>query len=98
MTTIAHGWTVKRTYPRDCPTVRYQRVRVRPIEHWTAEDIRALRRTLNVTQAQMAEMLGVNRVSLVRWEEGKSEIERTSILRLLSLLRERPELFFWEAR
>lgn len=95
MSAVAVGWFRTPASMRDRG---YQRVKVRPIEHWTAEDIRSLRARLNVSQTQMAEMLGVHRVSLTRWENGAEEVERTSILRLLSLLRERPELFFWEAR
>lgn len=98
MTAVVPGWTTKRTYRRDYAPPPLRQVKVLPIDHWTVADIRALRRKLGVSQTVMAQMLGVHRISLCRWENGTSAVEMTSILRLLSLLDKAPELFFLEPR
>lgn len=98
MTGAAHGWTAKRTYARDYTTPPFRRVKVLPIESWDGPRIYRLRQRLGVSQTVMAAMLGVNRVSLTRWENGAARIEKASVLRLLSLLDKAPELFFLEPR
>ena len=37
------------------------------------EEIKGLREKLNLTQAEFAERIHVNRVTLARWERGKNE-------------------------
>lgn len=95
MTPIAPGWLTTRASEGRSP---YRPVKVLAIRRWTARDIRVLRLKLGVSQTTMAAMLGVNRVSLTKWENGSDLIERESIHRLLSLLETAPELFFREPR
>ncbi|MGE0541245.1 MAG: helix-turn-helix domain-containing protein [Dehalococcoidia bacterium] len=95
MTAIAEGWVTPRRFVHHSA---YRPVKVRPIEPWTSRDIYRLRMRLGVSQATMAEMLGVSRVSLTRWEHGTETIGRASVRRLLSLLDAAPELFMREPR
>ena len=39
-------------------------------------ELRKIRKGLNLTQSQLAKELGVNRVTVTRWETGKSNISR----------------------
>jgi DNA-binding transcriptional regulator YiaG len=51
----------------------------------TPRDVRRLRDTLRLTQAQLAEKLGTTRQQVTRWENGKHAPGRMSILLLKSL-------------
>lgn len=44
--------------------------------------LRATRRSLRLTQQQLAEALGVPQSTIWRWETGKHEIQQPQILRL----------------
>ena len=39
-------------------------------ERWTGDDVRALRESLGVTQAEFARMLGVRQQTVSEWETG----------------------------
>lgn len=57
-------------------------------EPWTAERIAGLRAELGLTQAEMAEELGVRQQTVSEWETGRYEPRGASV-RMLSHLAER---------
>lgn len=50
-----------------------------------AENIRALRKTLRLTQAQFAEVLGVSYVTVNRWENGHIKPSHLAIEKLRNI-------------
>ncbi len=54
----------------------------------TGDEVRRLRQRLGLTQAQLAERIGVHQNSLARWERGELGI-RESAARLMRILAER---------
>lgn len=52
----------------------------------TAADIETFRKTLNLSQAELADRLGVSQASVSQWERGKKRPRRTVLLLLESLL------------
>jgi len=57
----------------------------------SAEEIKAIRENLGLTQAQMAELLGVGEKTYTRWESGKS-IQNKSSDNLIRMAQQCPEL------
>ncbi len=55
---------------------------------WDAQRVRALRRHLGLSQAQMAQDLGVRQQTVSEWETGRHR-PRGAAARLLSLVAER---------
>jgi len=51
----------------------------------TAADIETFRKTLNLSQAELADRLGVSQASVSQWESGKKRPRRTVLLLLESL-------------
>jgi DNA-binding transcriptional regulator YiaG len=60
---------------------------------WGKEDVRALRRHLNLTQAQLAEELGTRQQTISEWENGMYRPRGTSAT-LLSIIAERSGLTY----
>ncbi len=56
-----------------------------------AEDIKALRRELHMTQAEFAALMNVSKPTVERWEMGRSRISGSAVP-LVVLLLQRPEL------
>lgn len=58
-------------------------------------NVRRLRGELGITQEELAKRLGVTRMTVIRWEQGKGEISWENIKRIMSLfeLRTPDELF-----
>jgi DNA-binding transcriptional regulator YiaG len=52
----------------------------------TAADIETFRKTLNLSQAELADKLGVSQASVSQWESGKKRPRRTVLL-MLEMLR-----------
>jgi DNA-binding transcriptional regulator YiaG len=52
---------------------------------WNAERVRALRKRLGLSQAEMARWLGVRQATVSEWETGRYE-PRSTRLRMLELL------------
>lgn len=50
-------------------------------------NIRRLRGELGITQGELAKRLGVSRMTIIRWEQGKGEISWANIKRLMSLFK-----------
>ena len=53
----------------------------------TANQVRALRKRLKLTQAALATRLGVTTKAVAHWEQGRRRIQRTTILLLTELTR-----------
>ena len=58
-------------------------------EEWTAEKIAALRAELGLTQAEMAEELGVRQQTVSEWETGRYEPRGASVRMLRHLAESR---------
>jgi DNA-binding transcriptional regulator YiaG len=54
----------------------------------TREEVKAVRHKLKLTQAAFAEKVGVERVTVARWESGLSPVNRTAAI-LIHLLAQR---------
>lgn len=50
-------------------------------------NVRRLRGELGITQSELAKRLGVTRMTVIRWEQGKGEISWTNIKSLMSLFK-----------
>ena len=68
--------------------------RVRPTPEWDADMLRALRSVLGITQRELADAIGVARTSITLWEADERPIGPKSSHVLLTVLSDRPELFF----
>jgi DNA-binding transcriptional regulator YiaG len=70
--------------------LRYGRRGRRPAREWTAESIAALRARLGLSQAAMADELGVRQQTVSEWETGRYE-PRGASARVLSMLADATE-------
>ena len=50
-------------------------------------NVRRLRGELGITQGELAKRLGITRMTVIRWEQGKGEISWANIKRLMSLFK-----------
>lgn len=50
-------------------------------------NIRRLRGELGIAQGELAKRLGVSRMTIIRWEQGKNEISWENIKKLMSLFK-----------
>lgn len=66
-------------------------IHVRTIPDFEAEEIRRLRMSLRLTQANFAQIIGVSQKTIESWECGRYIPNPTS-RRMLSLLKSDPEL------
>lgn len=57
----------------------------------TAQQIKKIRKSLGLTQVQMAKVLGISQREITRYEKGDNGISRVAA-RLLNLLHVKPEL------
>lgn len=55
---------------------------------WTPNEIIRFRTENLITQEQLAEMLGVSRVTIWRWEQGRVKLRRSSMMALDRIARE----------
>ena len=56
-----------------------------------AKEVRAIRESRGLTQKEMAELVGVDTVTVNRWENGKSSPMRLAVKVLQGLVRRDPE-------
>lgn len=58
-------------------------------------NIRRLRGELGIAQGELAKRLGVSRMTIIRWEQGKNEISWENIKKLMSLFKlQTPDALF----
>ncbi len=50
-----------------------------------AEEIKAIRNQLGLTQKQMADKLGVTHISVYKWEKGRARPHKTFVNKILEL-------------
>lgn len=65
---------------------------VKPIPHFKPREIQHIRKTMGATQAQFANLLGVNTNSITTWEAGIRPPSKTA-RRLIQLLESDPHLY-----
>ena len=66
-------------------------VTARPVKVWTAEGIRALRKSLYLAQSVFAEVLGVSKATVIAWENGNNS-PGCPASRLLELIEAYPDV------
>ncbi|WP_297445616.1 helix-turn-helix domain-containing protein [Desulfurobacterium sp.] len=66
------------------------------MEKFDPSKLRKLRKKKNLTQEELAEILGVHPVSYARWESGLREPKAEYVIRLAKILGTSPEYFFKE--
>ena len=77
------------------PMGKYDVGAKRPIEHWDGEAIEALRRHMEMTQAEFAERLGVRQQTVSEWETG-AYLPKRSTSKHLSLVAEQVDFGYGE--
>ncbi len=79
--------------------VRSRKLSIKPIPKYTSEDIKEIRKKVELTQLLFAQMLDVSKKTVEAWEAG-SNVPNGSAMRLLQLLEDKPQVvkeeFFME--
>ena len=70
---------------------RKTKIAVTPVEYFSCEDIKEIRKRVGLTQAIFASSLGVSKKTVEAWERGRNTPEGSS-RRLLQLIRDNPEV------
>jgi len=78
--------------------VTLESMRDTTIENFKPKRLAELRRKKGLTQEDLAELLGVTRVTVARWETGKLVPSTSSILKLSKVLGVSPSYFFDEEK
>lgn len=73
-------------------TLRTRSLAAKPLRPLCATEVVAIRAKLNVSQAVFASLLNVSKVTAISWEKGRRKPSGAA-LRLLDLVRRRPEIF-----
>ena len=71
--------------------VRTHKITIKPVPTYTAQDVKAIRKKVNMTQTLFAQMLGVSKKTIEAWEAG-TNIPNGSAMRLLQIFSENPAL------
>ena len=71
--------------------VRTRKVSIKPIPKFTSEDIKEIRKKVELTQLLFAQMLGVSKKTVEAWEAG-TNVPNGSAMRLLQLLEDQPQV------
>lgn len=66
-------------------TVRTRTVKITPLPHYTAQEIRKIRISLKLSQVAFANILGVSKKTVEAWEHGRNTPQGSS-LRMLEML------------
>ena len=80
-------------YPRKSAvlTKRNKCIRIEELEHFSADEIRALRLRLHLSAGLFSEILGVSEKTIEAWESGHNEPSGPA-LRLMNMLRRYPDI------
>ena len=70
---------------------RKTKIAVKPVESFSCEDIKQIRKRVGLSQAIFASSLGVSKKTVEAWERGINSPEGPS-RRLLQLIRDNPEV------
>lgn len=70
---------------------RKTKIAVKPVESFSSEDIKQIRKRVGLSQAIFASSLGVSKKTVEAWERGINSPEGPS-RRLLQLIRDNPEV------
>ncbi|MFA7671856.1 MAG: helix-turn-helix domain-containing protein [Sphaerochaetaceae bacterium] len=70
---------------------RKMKITVKPVESFSGEDIKQIRKQVGLSQVVFASSLGVSKKTVEAWERGKNTPEGPS-RRLLQLIRDNPEV------
>ena len=67
------------------------KITVKPVESFSGEDIKQIRKQVGLSQVVFASSLGVSKKTVEAWERGRNTPEGSS-RRLLQLIRDNPEV------
>ncbi|MGE4585605.1 MAG: helix-turn-helix domain-containing protein [Sphaerochaeta sp.] len=70
---------------------RKTKIAVRPVESFSSEDIKQIRKQVGLSQVLFASSLGVSKKTVEAWERGRNTPEGPS-RRLLQLIRDNPRM------
>lgn len=71
--------------------VRTRKIMIKPVPAFTAQDVKEIRKKVDMTQTVFAQMLGVSKKTIEAWEAG-TNVPNGSAMRLLQLFSENPSL------
>ena len=70
---------------------RKTKIAVKPVESFSSEDIKQIRKRVGLSQSIFASSLGVSKKTVEAWERGRNTPEGPS-RRLLQMIRDNPEM------
>lgn len=90
-TSIKQGLDEAVKYQEGKISARKTRIAVKPVEIFSGEDIKQIRKSVGLSQVVFASSLGVSKKTVEAWECGRNAPEGPS-RRLLQLIRDNPEV------
>lgn len=90
-TSIMQGLDEAVKYQEGKIDARKTKITVKPVESFTSEDIKQIRKRVGLSQVVFASSLGVSKKTVEAWERGRNTPEGPS-RRLLQLIRDNPEV------
>lgn len=88
---IIHGLDEAIKYQKGKIDARKTKIAVKPVESFSSEDIKQIRKRVGLSQVIFASFLGVSKKTVESWERGRNTPEGPS-RRLLQLIRDNPEV------
>lgn len=90
-TSIKQGLDEADKYQEGKLSARKTRIAVKPVEMFSGEDVKRIRKRVGLSQVVFASSLGVSKKTVEAWERGRNIPEGPS-RRLLQLVRDNPEV------
>lgn len=90
-TSIIQGLDEAAKYQEGKIDARKTKIAVKPVESFSSEDIKEIRKRVGLSQVIFASSLGVSKKTVEAWERGRNTPEGPS-RRLLQLIRDNPEV------
>ncbi|NCC13126.1 MAG: helix-turn-helix domain-containing protein [Spirochaetia bacterium] len=90
-TSIMQGLDEAVKYQEGKIDARRTKIAVKPVESFSSEDIKQIRKQVGLSQVLFASSLGVSKKTVEAWERGRNTPEGPS-RRLLQLIRDNPKV------
>lgn len=90
-TSILQGLDEATKYQEGKINARKRKIAVKPVEMFSSEEIKQIRKSVGLSQVLFASSLGVSKKTVEAWERGRNTPEGPS-RRLLQLIRDNPEM------